>query len=59
MRTGPSQGLVPRFEALPQTGKSPNTPGGVMAKAITPHLQPVNISQSFRLALVLNSQFNF
>jgi len=36
MRTEPSQGLVSRFEALPQTGKSPKSPCGVMAKAITP-----------------------
>jgi len=43
MRTGVSQGLTPRFEDLPQPGKSPNSPGGVMAKAITPHPQRVNI----------------
>ena len=42
-RSEPKGGLEPRFEALPKTGKSPNTPGGVMAKAITPHPQQVNI----------------
>ncbi|ALB28180.1 hypothetical protein JP39_01610 [Companilactobacillus heilongjiangensis] len=42
-RSEPKNGLEPRFEALPKTGKSPNTPGGVMAKAITPHPQRVNI----------------
>ena len=42
-RLEPKFGLDPRFEALPQTGKSPNSPGGVMAKAITPHPQLVNI----------------
>ena len=58
MRTGPSHravsnlglkpyqrpvSLEPRFEALPKTGKSPNSPGGVTAKAVTPHPQRVNI----------------
>ena len=42
-RPEPKSGLEPRFEALPQTGKSPNTPGGVIAKAITPQPQLVNI----------------
>ncbi len=42
-RLEPKGGLEPRFEALPKTGKSPNSPGGVMAKAITPHPQRVNI----------------
>ena len=42
-RPEPKCGLEPRFEALPKTGKSPNTPGGVTAKAVTPHPQPVNI----------------
>ena len=28
-RSEPKSGLEPRFEALPKTGKSPNTPGGV------------------------------
>ena len=37
MRTGVSQGLTPRFEALPQFGKSPKSPCGVSAKALTPH----------------------
>ena len=54
MRTGPSlrNGLEPRFEALPKTGKSPNSPGGVRAKALTPHPQLVNISHPFRFAAV-------
>ncbi len=43
MRTGLSQGLSPRFEALPKFGKSPNSPGGVRAKALTPHPQRGNI----------------
>jgi len=42
-RPEPKSGLEPRFEALPQNGKSPNTPGGVMAEAITPLPQPVTI----------------
>jgi len=42
-RSEPKSGLEPRFEALPKTGKSPNAPGGVVAKAITPHPQLVNI----------------
>ncbi len=42
-RSEPQCGLEPRFEAFPQTGKSPNSPGGVMAKAITPLPQRVNI----------------
>jgi len=39
-------GLEPRFEALPKTGKSPNTPDGVMDKVITSHPQRVNILSS-------------
>ncbi len=48
MRTGPSlrNGLVPRFEALPKIGKSPNSPGGVTAEAVTPQPQPVNALSS-------------
>ncbi len=42
-RPEPQLGLEPRFEGLPQTGKSPNTPGGVRAEALTPHPQWVNI----------------
>jgi len=42
-RLEPKFGLEPRFEDLPKTGKSPNTPGGVRAKALTPHPQRVNI----------------
>ena len=45
-RPEPKNGLEPRFEALPQTGKSPNTPGGVTAKAVTPHPQRVYILSS-------------
>ena len=45
-RPEPKYGLEFRFEALPQFGKSPNTPGGVMAKAITPHPQRVNTISS-------------
>jgi len=36
MGTGTSQGLAPRLEALPQFGKSPSSPRGVNAKALTP-----------------------
>jgi len=43
MGTGASQGLAPRLEALPQFGKSPSSPRGVMAKAITPPPQQVNL----------------
>ncbi len=42
-RSEPKSGLEPRFEALPKTGKSPNTPGGVTALAVTPQPQQVNI----------------
>ncbi len=50
-RFEPQYGLESRFEALPKPGKSPNTPGGVTAKAVTPHPQLVNIlipSDSFK-----------
>jgi len=36
VRTGASQGLAPRFEAFPKTGKSPKSSCGVRAKALTP-----------------------
>jgi len=39
----PSELILGCFEALPKTGKPPNTPGGVRAKALTPHPQRVNI----------------
>ena len=42
-RFEPKNGLEPRFEALPKTGKSP---GGVTAKAVTPHPQRVYILSS-------------
>jgi len=45
-RSEPKNGLEPRFEALPKTGKSPNAPGGVTAKAATPHPQRVYILSS-------------
>ena len=45
-RSEPKSGLEPRFEALTQFVKSPNTPGGVMAKAITPLPLRVNTIRS-------------
>ena len=51
-RSEPQYGLEPRFEALPKFGKSPNSPGGVMAKAITPHPQRVQCSNPFRLIYI-------
>ncbi len=54
MRTGPSlrNGLEPRFEALPQTGKSPKSPCGVSAKALTPPPQRTKITDDLRLELL-------
>ncbi len=45
-RFEPKSGLEPRFEALPKTGKSPNTPSGVRAKALTPLPLLVNTIKS-------------
>ena len=42
-RFEPECGLEPRLEALPQFGQSPSSPRGVMAKAITPPPQQVNL----------------
>ncbi len=53
-RIEPQYGLEPRFEALPQFGKSPNTPGGVMAKAITPLSQLVNVLSPSELFITNN-----
>ncbi len=53
-RSEPQFGLEPRFEALPQFGKSPNTSGGVMAKAITPLPQLVNILSPSELFITNN-----
>ncbi len=44
MGTDLSQGLKSRFEALPKFGKSPKSPRGVMAKAITPPAQRTTLS---------------
>jgi len=52
MRTGASQGLAPRFETLPQFGKSPNSPCGVTAKAVTPPPQRMILCQSKANVLV-------
>jgi len=46
-RPEPKYGLRPRFEALPKNGKSPNTPGGVRAKALTPLSQQLNTLSYF------------
>ena len=51
-RPEPKFGLEPRFEALPKTGKSPNTPGNIMADAIMLLSQPINT-----LALPTNQFF--
>jgi len=56
-RPEPQFGLGPRFEALPKFGKSPNSPGGVTAKAVTPLPQLVNIlsaSDQFYFEIVLS-----
>ena len=60
-RFEPECGLEPRFESLPQFGKYPNSPGGVIAKAITPQPQLVNILSSsdlFFVAMVNKSALN-
>ena len=44
MRTGPSRKAVSNLGLKPRTTcESPNSPGGVMAKAIMPHSQLVNV----------------
>ncbi len=44
MRTGPSQSAVSNLGLKPRKNReSPNTPGSVIAKAITPLPQRVNI----------------
>ena len=52
-RSKPKCGLEPRFEALPQFGKSPNSSRGVMAKAITPPPQQDYITDNLRMILYL------
>ena len=42
-RFEPKCGLEPKLEALPQFDQSPSSPRGVMAKAITPPPQQVNL----------------
>ncbi len=47
MRTGPSRSAVSDLDfELRKVRESQNSPGGVMAKAITPHPQRVNILSS-------------
>jgi len=53
VRTGPSQNTVSNLGLNAcKNRKYPNTPGGVMAKAITPLPLPTNISQLFRLVIL-------
>ncbi len=47
MRTGPSRSAVSNLDfELRKVREFQNSPGGVMAKAITPHPQRVNILSS-------------
>ncbi len=53
VRNGPSQRAVSNLDLNAcKNRKYPNTPGGVMAKAITPLPLPTNISHLFRLIMV-------
>ncbi len=52
-RSEPKYGLEPRFEALTQFVKSPNSSRGVMIKAITPPPQQDYITDNLRMILYL------